>query len=468
MLPYYDASRDPSRACAAASTRRTLARAVKIFVLGAGLVGATVVEALQSDHNLTVVDIDAAKLKPLAQLYDVATVRASAASGRELAAAGIADAELVIACTSVDEANLVAGTIARKLAPKAMTIVRTSSSEYAEIWRESRLDIDLVVSSEFETARAVSQAIGMPYARQTDTFAEGKVAIVELDVGVRTSGDVLGRKLRDARLPADSRVAGIIRGGQAIVPSGDAVLAPGDRVVAIGSPPAAQEWCQLVSPSKGVVRDAAVFGAQMLGTAIARTLIDQGISVRIIEPDPDRAALVADRLPEAHVFNATGLDRGFMQREGIARVQSAIFAFRDDAQNLFAATLARVHGVAHTIALAHHPVSPAVYERGGIDVTVDPANVTAEEIVRFAHDPRTLQVSMLEDDRYEILDVTTRPESELVGLSLRQMPIRGALIGAIVRNGDAIFPRSDDVLRAGDRVIVFTESARAPVVERAL
>ena len=441
---------------------------VKVFVLGAGLVGATVVEALHAGHHVTVVDLDPRPLKPLAQLYDVATVQGSAASGRELAAAGIGQAGLVIACTSQDEANLVAGTIVRKLAPNAITIVRTSSAEYAEIWRESRLDVDFVVSTERETARAVSQAIGMPYARQTDTFADGKIQIVELDVGARASGDVVGKKLRDARLPGGSRVAGIIRGGRAVLPDGDAVIAPGDRVVAIGSPLAAHQWCQLVSPSGADVRDVVVFGAQQLGAAIVRALVDQGISVRVVEADAARAALVAERLPEARVFNTTGLDPGFMQREGIARVQAAIFAMRDDARNLFAATLARVQGVPYTIALAHDPVSARVYETGGIDVSVDPRRVTAEAIVRFAHDPRTQQVSMLEGDRYEILDVTTRPESELVGLPLREMPIQDALIGAIVRNHEAIFPCSDDVLQAGDRVIVFTESSRAAEVERAL
>jgi trk system potassium uptake protein TrkA len=440
---------------------------VKIFVLGAGLVGAAVVEALQVDHDLTVVDIDSARLKPLAQLYDVATVQGSAASGREIAAAGIEEADLVIACTSRDEANLVAGTIARKLAPKATTIVRTSSAEYAEIWHEGSLDLDFVVSTERETARAVSQAVGMPYARQTDTFADGKVQIVELDVGAHASGDVVGRQLRGARLPDDSRVAGIIREGRAVLPGGDAVIAPGDRVVVIGSPGAAQEWCQLVSPSRDV-RDVVVYGARELGAAIVRSVLDQGISVRVIEPDPARAALLAERLPEARVFNTTGLDPGFLEREGIARVQAAIFAMRDDARNLFAATLARVHGVPFTIALAHDPVSADVYERGGVDVSVDPRHVTAEEIVRFAHDPRTQQVSMLEGDRFEILDVTTRPESELVGLSIREMPITGALIGAIVRNGEPVFPCSDDVLQPGDRVIVFTESVHAPEVERAL
>ena len=32
----------------------------------------------------------------------------------------------------------------------------------------------------------------------------------------------------------------------------------------------------------------------------------------------------------------------------------------------------------------------------------------------------------------------------------------GSLIGAIVRDGEAIFPHGDDMLRAGDRAIVFT------------
>jgi Trk K+ transport system NAD-binding subunit len=75
---------------------------------------------------------------------------------------------------------------------------------------------------------------------------------------------------------------------------------------------------------------------------------------------------------------------------------------------------------------------------------------------------------MLEGNRYEVLDITTKPTSEYVGLRFRDMPIRGALIGAIVRDGKALFPRSDEVLEAGDRVIVFTERSRVPDVEKVL
>jgi len=156
------------------------------------LVGARIVGTLQADHEVTVVDLDPARLKPLAQHFDVATAQGSAASGRELLRAGVADAELVIACTSRDESNLVAGTFARTVAPQAKTIVRTSSADYVEIWREGRLDVDWVVSSELETARAVTAAIGMPAARHTDTFAERRVQIVELDIPAAASDAVRG------------------------------------------------------------------------------------------------------------------------------------------------------------------------------------------------------------------------------------------------------------------------------------
>ena len=145
-----------------------------------------------------------------------------------------------------------------------------------------------------------------------------------------------------------------------------------------------------------------------------------------------------------------------------------MFAIREDAMNHYAATLARVHGVRFTIAVVHDTISTEVYELSGVDVTVNPRGVTAEEIVRFAHDPRTQQVAMLEGNRYEVLDITTQPTSEYVGLRFREMPIRGALIGAIVRDGKALFPHSDEVLQAGDRVIVFTERSRVPDVERVL
>lgn len=441
---------------------------MRVFVIGAGQVGTTIVESLQGEHDLTVLDIDPTRLTPLAYRYDVATVEGNGASRRVLADAGVRDADLVIACTSRDEANLVAGTFARIEAPRTTTVIRTSNVEYIDLWREGRLDVDFVVCSELETANAIVRVIGVSAAVQTDVFADGQVQIVEYDVTERSSSTVVGMPLREARIPGDSRVASIIRGKEMIIPRGGDVVHAGDRIVVIGSPQAAQAWGELLAPGEQEVTDVVVYGGGAIGTVIARQLLAQRIGVRVIEPSRERARVVAEDLPDVRVYNTTGLDADFIERERIGQAQAAVFAMGDDTKNHYAATLARARGVSFTIAIAHEPVSNAVFELSGIDVTVNPRQVTAAEIVRFAHDPRTQQVALIEGDRFEVLDITTSPASEYVGLRFREMPIRGALIGAIVRDGQALFPRSDDVLQAGDRVIVFTETEKVSQVEKVL
>jgi trk/ktr system potassium uptake protein len=442
---------------------------VRIFVIGAGQVGSTIVEALHDEHDLTVVDVDASRLTALAYRYDVMTVQGDGTSRRTLQEAGLDSAGLLIACTARDEANLIAAMFARMVAPDIRTIVRTSNVEYLDVWRERQLDVDFIVSSELETAHAVSRTIGLPAARQTDVFADGQVQIVEFDVEAdHGRPDVIGPPLKDATIPTDSKVAAIIRGGEMRLPRGSERIEVGDRIVVIGSPEAAREWSRIIGPEDRRVRDVAIFGAGSMGMAIADLLLEQGIGVRIIEKYPETAQAAAEKFPGARVYNATGLDSEFLERERIDRSQAAVLSMRDDAKNHYAATLAKVHGVQTTIAIVHEAASREVFEHGQIDVAIDPRSITAEEIVRFARDPRTQQVVMLEGDRFEILDIKVRPDSEFVGKPFRELPMTGSLIGAIIRDGRPVFPHGDDTLQPEDRAIIFTESSRVAEVERDL
>jgi trk system potassium uptake protein len=466
---------------------------MKIVVIGAGQVGSTVVESLHDEHDMTVIDLDEERLTALAERYDVAMRVANGASRRTLEEVDVAKAGLLIACTSRDEINIIAAIFCKKISPQTKTIVRTGNEEYLDIWHERELDVDLVVSSERETALAVSRLIGLPAARQTDVFADGQVQIVEFDVdggapepgsfsrrplteaAIQAAqhegspgGRLIGVPLRNARLPPDSKVASIIRGDKIVVPRGDEAIESGDRIVVIGSPEAAQAWSRILAPTESRVKDIVIYGAGQAGLAIARLLLEEGIRIRIVEAHLERASAAAEALPGAAVLHASGLDADFIERERISKAQAAVFAMRDDAKNHYAATLVKLHGVPFTIAVVHEARSIEVFERAGIDVAVNPRVITAEEIVRFAHDPRTRQVAMLEGDRFEVLDITVRDESELAGKRFRDLPMTGALIGAIVREGRALFPHGDDLLLAGDRVIVFTESKRVPIVEQAL
>ena len=440
---------------------------MKIVVLGAGNVGRAVVEALHSQHDMTVIDVDDARLTPLADRYDVRTVEGNGTTKRVMRDAGIQHADLLIACSPREEANLVCAMLGRKLS-NARVIVRTSSFEYLEAWREREIDVDFMVSSELETGNAVSSLIGIPAARQTDVFADGKVQIVEFDIPDDAStGRLIGRPLRDAAIPDDSKVVAIIRGAQLILPRGSEVIEPGDRIVVIASPASARDWSRLIAHGSQDVDELIVFGAGQMGSTIARVLLNRDVRVRLVDSSHQRATEAAEALPEARVFCAHAFDPEFFERE-LGRAPAAVFCLNDDAKNLYAAVLARVHGVRLTVALAHDPAAVSVYESGGVDVAINPRQVVAEEFVRFAHDPRIRQIAMLEGDRFEILDLTVRPESELVGRRFDDLPQTGSVIGAIIRDGRVIFPHGADSLLAGDRVIIFVESRRAALVEKVL
>ena len=159
---------------------------MRVIVVGAGQVGSTVVEALHDEHDVTVVDLDPHRLSAFSYRYDVVTLEGNGASRRALRDAGVGlgrPPDRLHLAGRGEHRLLDVRQEARR--PSTTTIVRTTNVEYLEIWRERELEIDFMVSSELETAHAITQIIGIPAARQTDVFADGLVQVVEFDVAAR-------------------------------------------------------------------------------------------------------------------------------------------------------------------------------------------------------------------------------------------------------------------------------------------
>jgi trk system potassium uptake protein len=440
---------------------------MRVIVVGAGAVGRTALESLHEHHDCTVVDLDPARVREVSDALDVRVVRGDGAGREALQAAEIKRADLVLACMPRDEANLVCAMLVRRLSA-AQTVIRISDTAYLDTWRAGDLDVDFIVSSEFEAASAVARLVGVPGARQADFFLNGEVQVLEFDVSRRAPQAFCGRTLAEAGLPGESRVVGIIRDGHQVPPSASERLLAGDRVIVVASRSGALEWSRLLVPGNEVVSEAAVFGGARLSATVARVLLDRGIHVRLVERDRQRAQELAEALVDARVFHASGSDRAFLRRERIGDATAAVFALGNDAHSLYGAVLAKVHGARFTVAILVDPDAAEVFDAADVDATIDPAAVTAEVMVRFAHDPRTRQIAMLDEDRFEVLDIAVRPDSRLAGRPLAELPATTSVIGAIVRDGTLVFPRGEQQLRAGDRVIVLADRRRVGDVERAL
>lgn len=441
---------------------------MKVVVIGAGQVGQAVVAALQDSHELTLIDIDPERLIAVSQGADCRTIEGDGATRPILRDAGIREADLAFACTPRDEANLVAAMLIRRMS-KARTVVRMTDADYFEAWREGDIDVDVMVSSELETANAILRVVGLPGAAQADDLAEGRLQLVEFEVPRDAEPDeIVGRTLASAEIPADSRVMAIMRDERRLLPRPEETIEPGDWVVVLALPPVARHWSRLLGPAGLAITDIVLFGAGRVGTAVARVMLERGLRVRMIEADAEQARRAAEQLPDAEVFHARGLD-GELFAGGLAgRATAAVFSMGDDPKNLYAATLARAHGVPLTVAVMRDPISEEVFELAGIDVAVNPRMETAAIMTRYAHDPRIHQIVMLEDDRFEVLDLTMHDDSAMAGRPIAEQPEASAVFGALIRDGQIHFPDDDAVLRPGDRVIVMVDSERATVVERAL
>lgn len=441
---------------------------MQILLIGAGRVGSSVLGALARDHAVTVLDLDGEQLSALAYRFDVMTVVGNGTSLADLRRAGVEAAELVIAATDRDEVNIVAGIQARA-ATRGRTVVRTTSSEYLDAWREGDLPVDIMISAQQETAEAVVQAIGMPGALQTQLFADGRAEMVEFEVHGDAPDGIAGQRIADLTIPDDSVIASLIRPDSVTIPGGADTIEAGDRIVVIASPEASHAWARRLA-RRGVeeIAEVVVAGGGAISRAIAKALADHGLRVRLIERDAVRATKCANELPRVEVFHADATDVEFLQRENIGRAGAIVCCTRSDERDLLIALLAKSIGVPTAIAVVNNPDYVGVFERVGIDQALNQRLVVAEEIVRYAHDPRTRGFAMLENDRVEVLELDIRDDCRLLGLPFRERPLAGAIVGAIVRGDRIIFPRGDDALQEGDRAIILAESERVAELERIL
>jgi trk system potassium uptake protein TrkA len=436
-------------------------------VIGAGQVGTAVVAALHHEHDVTVLELDPVRLSAISYRFDVLPVQGSGTARADLLRAGARATDLVIAATDRDETNIVAAMLIRAICDGRI-VVRTRSAEYYEAWRAGHLDVDFIVSSEQETAQAVARAIGYPNAVQTDVFAEGRVEMVEFAIDGDRDGTLAGRTLAEAEIPAESVVASIIRPDHVIIPRGDDRIEAGDRLVLIASPAAAREWARRLSPTGRSIGEVVIFGGGDTGAGIAGLLAELRLRVRVIERSEHRARLIADQLKGVRVFHADGTDGAFLEREAIGRADAAICCTDDDGTDLLLAMMARRIGIPTVLAVVGNPEFIPLFLDAGVSLALNERQVTAEEIVRFTHDPRTRAFAMLENDRVEVLELDVRPGSTLLGRRFAERPLEGAIVGAIVRGDRVVFPRGNDSLEAGDRAILVADARSVRRLESAL
>jgi trk system potassium uptake protein len=440
---------------------------VRVVIVGIGEVGFNTAQMLSREgHRVVAVEQDEALVEHASQQLDALVMQGNGASPKVLREAGIESSDLLVAVTSTDEVNIVA-CLAAKAQGVARTVARVHSSDYydkKEPFARDLLGIDLVISTEHMAAKEIRESLLVPGAVNVESFAGGSIDVVE--VILNKGSPAVDRPVREVKLPEQSLIVGVVRDGEALVPKGDTVLRSRDHIFLVCRQRDATEVVGAVATDTEPVDDAVILGAGRIGLLLALALEDIGISVKVIEKDPARARHAASKLRKALVLQDEGVSREFLLQERVDKTDAFVAVTGDDRTNLLAAMNARRLGSRMTISGISRGEFAPLAEALGVDVTVSPRLLAAGAILRFVRRGDVAAVFLLESGA-QMIELGVPKGCRVAGKPLAQVDFpEGAIVGAVAREEEVLIPTGRDVLRAGDKVVVFTVESAVDEVER--
>ena len=202
----------------------------RVVVVGGGNIGLYLAAELEREHPLVrarVIELDKARAETIAdQLERTVVINGDALERDILLEANVQNAETIVAVTDDDEVNILASLLAKKNGcRRAVTLVNNAG--YTSLM--SSLGIDAAVNPRATTVSTILQHVRRGRIRAVHTLKDGMAEVIEAEA-LETS-TLVGRPLRDARLPGGVVIGAIVRGEQVIIPRGDAVIQAKDRVV---------------------------------------------------------------------------------------------------------------------------------------------------------------------------------------------------------------------------------------------
>jgi trk system potassium uptake protein TrkA len=435
---------------------------MRIIIIGGGEIGWALARGLSADHGISIVDHNP-DVKERFDRLDVEFVLGSASQTDVLRRAGVDRADLLIACTALDEVNVVACAIANRLGtPRTVCFVSREDfldrADSAESMRE-HFGIERFVWPEAQLAAEIERIIAAPGAIDAEVFAGGRIHLLEyrLDPG----SSLLAGPISSLRVPHGALIVAVKQGSAINIPRGDTELHAGDKIIAMGTPEAMRQFQSQVdgsSPDRGT-RIVTIIGGGDVGFRLAQRLeTGRNLEVRIIEKDHARGQLLAASLRRALVLSGDGTDLALLESEEIGRSDVLVSVIDNDERNLFASLLGRQLGVGTIITRVSRPANLHLFERVGIDVALSARGAAVASVVHQIQGGRANLLAVLEEGQATIVEVTVPSDYAPRALKDMDSPPQ-SIVGAILRGQDVLIPRGPDQVRPQDRLIVFATAA---------
>lgn len=439
---------------------------MRVVVIGGGKVGNKIIEQLSTEsHDVTVIEKNPEVIQKINNYLDIACINGNAINYDIQKEAGVDAADIVIGCTSSDEINMFSCLLAKKLGAKH-TIARVRNPEYYNQlnYIKDDLGLSMVINPEYVAANEISRILRFPSALKVETFAKGKVELLEFKVGVDSV--LVGMKMKEISHKFNLKVliCAVQRANDVIIPNGDLVLEAGDKLSIAASHLELENFLGRIGGLKRKVKTVMLIGGGKIAYYLCESLKKLNIKIKIIERDIKACNNIADLLPYVDVIHGDGTDQQLLEEEGIDDVDAFVCLTGIDEENIILSMYANSKNIRKVITKVGHSTFLNMTETLNLDTVISPKDITGSIILRYVKAMEASYGSKLNsfyrmvDGKVDVLEFSVGETSKIVGERLADLKLRKhLLLACIVREGSIIIPSGNDIVNAKDNIIIVTK-----------
>jgi len=382
---------------------------------------------------------------------------------------------MIIAVTQNDETNMVICQVAYSIFKINKKIARVRGQEFlgskwSKLYGQSNLPIDVIISPELEVAKSLQRKLDAPGALDSVPFANGKIKVLEIDIGKNCPLANIELSKLTVRFPdLRANILGVIRGEKFVILKKKDKMLVGDKAFVVLNASQMNTTLSAFGHEEKMAKKILIVGGGNIGFNLAKNLENdaEGVRVKIIEKNKERAELIANELNNTIVINGDGLDEEVLKEANIEEIETVLALTNDDEDNIMVSVLSeKTSPNKRTIALVNKKNYSLLQSSLKIDDLVDPRLTTISTILKHVHKGTIETVYTLLDGEYEFIEAEVLETSELISKSIKDSNLPKEIrIGAVVRGKEIIIPKSDFKFEKKDLVVFLSKREHLGKVE---
>lgn len=440
---------------------------VNVLIIGAGRRGQRLARHLiEENKSVTFLDRDQSKCTATEAKLDCLAVCGMATDIEALEMAGVKSADAVISLTDSDEINLVSCGIVKSNFPNVKTtIAATRSISYISDEEGSAnpiLGISHIVNPDFEASERIVDIVESGLYNDTITFPDTSFLLFTMQVAA--SSPFMGKTLIECRksIPGNYVITGILRNGEALIPSGRTIIKKNDTLAIIIDN---DDTLSLLNKVGDTFKPKKPKKMILVGaTGITRFLLkklspDIRRGIILTEVDKEVCEDFSRQFPDITVLNVSITDETIWEDEDFAKADVLVSLTDNDELNIISASYAKRIGVSRTISLIKTSTNYMQFARHlDIDAPISTTVTVVDSIVKQLRGKQVSTMHTLFDGDLEVYEYVIPKDFKYIGKALKDVDMKGRMLIAGVKrkNGSSFIPGGSYEFQSGDSLLFVT------------